>query len=183
MVLFIWVTAIAVPQWGPFSAWLNYSYMVAEARLPVVGGLFLGDDASALLNSTQRIWVSQNQRHAAHAQVPYQPTQRYWVGLGASYGSGLPVELNGEDAASRVSEFGQGVLNRVNLAAGRVRPSFSLDASAGTQIWKKESRSIQIQGDIRNLTGRLNVINFASVFSGTALAPPRSGSLRLRFQF
>jgi hypothetical protein len=34
-----------------------------------------------------------------------------------------------------------------------------------------------------NLNNRLNVINFASLFSGTAIAPPRTVSARLRLSF
>ena len=34
-----------------------------------------------------------------------------------------------------------------------------------------------------NLANRLNVINFAGLFSGTALAPPRGFSLRLQAEF
>ena len=174
---------IALAEWGPFSAWVNYSYMVAKAQLPVVGGLFLGQDAAALLNSRETIWVTQDQRHTAHAQVQYQPVRRFWTALGASYGSGLPFELNGEDRATLVAEFGQAVVDRVNLQAGRVRPSFTVDVSAGLQFWKSESRAIALQGAVRNLTNRLNVIDFANVFSGTALASPRAASMRLRFDF
>ena len=173
----------AVPQWGPFSAWLNYSYMVASARLPVVGGLFLGEDVSGLLNSNARTWVSQDQRHTAHGQVRYQPWSRFWTSLGASYGTGLPVELNGESTTALVKQFGQAVVNRVNLSARRVRPSLAIDLSAAVDLYKKESRALRLQGDIRNLNDRLNLINFASVFSGTAIASPRSFSLLLRFNY
>ena len=173
----------ALPQLGPFSAWANYSYLVASVRLPASGGLFLGKDTAALLNSTQRIWASQDQRHTAHAEIRYQRHDRFWTALAGSYGSGLPVETNGEDPATLIAEFGPAVARRVNLASGRVRPSGSLDASAGMQLWKKELRSVQLQGGIRNLTDRLNVINFASVFSGTAIATPRIFSARLRFEF
>ena len=31
-----------LPQMGPLTAWVSYSYQVASARLPVVGGLFSG---------------------------------------------------------------------------------------------------------------------------------------------
>ena len=74
--------------------------MVASARLPVVGELFLGQDAADLLNSNARIWVSQDQRHTAHGQVRYQPWSRFWTSVGASYGTGLPVELHGETTAT-----------------------------------------------------------------------------------
>ncbi len=174
---------LALPQWGPWSAWLNYSYMVASARLPVVGGLFLGPDASQLLNSNARIWISQDQRHTAHGQIRYQPWSRFWTSVGASYGTGLPVDLNGESTQTLVAEFGQAVVDRVNLPAGRVRPSFSADLSAALDLYKKESRALRLQGDIRNLNDRLNVINFASVFSGTAIGSPRTFSLRLRFDY
>jgi hypothetical protein len=50
-------------------------------------------------------------------------------------------------------------------------------------MYKKETRALRLQLDLRNLNDRLNVINFASVFSGTAVGPPRSFSLRLRFDY
>jgi len=174
---------LALPQWGPVSGWLNYSYMVASARLPVVGGLFLGEDVSQLLNSNERIWVSQDQRHTLHGQLRYQPWARFWVSAGASYGTGLPVELNGESTQTLIEEFGQAVADRVNLSEGRVRPSLSVDVSSAVELYKKESRAIRLQGDIRNLNDRLNLIDFASVFSGTAIGTPRTFSLRLRFDY
>jgi hypothetical protein len=171
-----------LPSWGPFSAWLNYSYMVASARLPVVGGLFLGDDTSQL-SSNARIWVSQDQRHTVHGQIRYQPWSRFWTAAGVSYNSGLPVDLNGESTQTLIEQFGQAVVDRVNLADGRVRSALSVDLSAALSLYKKESRAVTLQGDIRNLNDRLNVINFASVFSGTAIGPPRTFSLRLRFNY
>jgi hypothetical protein len=174
---------LALPKWGPFSAWFNYSYMIASARLPVVGGLFLGQDVPQLLNSDARIWVSQDQRHTLHGQLRYQPWSRFWTSAGASYGTGLPVDLNGESTATLVEEFGQPVVDRVNLNAGRVRPSLSIDLSSAVDLYKKDSHAVRLQGDVRNLNDRLNVINFASVFSGTAIGSPRSFSLRLRFDY
>ena len=173
----------ALPKWGPWSAWFNYSYIAASARLPAVGGLFLGQDVPQLLNSNDRIWVSQDQRHTAHGQLRYQPWSRFWTSVGTSYGTGLPIELNGESVATLVEEFGQAVVDRVNLPAGRVRPTLSVDVSAAVDLYKKESRAVRLQGDIRNLNDRLNVINFASVFSGTAIGSPRTFSLRLRFDY
>jgi hypothetical protein len=64
-----------------------------------------------------------------------------------------------------------------------VRPSFALDASIGAELWRKEKRSVSVQADVLNLTDQLNVINFAGLLSGTALAPPRSFGIRLRAEF
>jgi hypothetical protein len=64
----------------------------------------------------------------------------------------------------------------------RVRPSWTIDATAGT-ILSRGKRDVRLQVDVRNLTNRLNVINFAGLFSGTALAPPRSFAVRLQIGF
>jgi hypothetical protein len=69
-------------------------------------------------------------------------------------------------------------VDRVDLARGRVRPSSSIDLSAGFAV-KTGKRSLRLQADAINVTDRLNVINFAGLFSGTAIAPPRSFALRL----
>jgi hypothetical protein len=71
----------------------------------------------------------------------------------------------------------------VNLQRGRVRPNFSLDAAAGAQVYSTEHRSATLQIEAANLTDRLDVINFASIFSGTAVAPSRSVSARVKFTF
>jgi hypothetical protein len=71
----------------------------------------------------------------------------------------------------------------VNFDSGRVRSSVAIDASAGLVLHKRGTRSIDLQVDVRNLANRLNVINFAGLFSGTALAAPRSVAVRLRGTF
>ena len=172
-----------LPQWGPVTAWVSYSYQVASARLPVVGGLFLGQDASEQLNSHARIWVTQDQRHTLHGQVRYQPWSKFWVAVGSSYGTGLPLEISGEDLATLVGQFGQAVVDRVNLNAGRVKPSLTVDISGAVELYRKEARTLRLQADVRNLNDELNLINFASIFSGTAIGASRSFSLRLRFDY
>jgi hypothetical protein len=91
--------------------------------------------------------------------------------------------LNGESTQALVAEYSQAVVDRVNLPAGRVRQSMSVDLSAAVVLYKKELRALRLQGDIRNLNDRINVINFASLFSGTAIASSRTLSLRLRFDY
>lgn len=172
-----------LPQWGPVTSWVSYSYQVASARLPVVGGLFLGEDAAEELNSHKRTWSSQDQRHTVHGQVRYQPWSRFWVALGAAYGSGLPVELGDENMDTLIQQFGQRVVDRVDFEAGRVKPSLAVNMSMAVDLYRKEARSLRLQADIRNLNDRLNVINFASVFSGTAIGAPRQCSVRLRYDY
>ncbi len=173
---------LEIPRWGPLSGFLSYSNMLGVGYLPVTGGLFLGDEAAGSLNALGRFPLTQDQRNAVRGRFRYQAAPRLWFALGGSYSSGLPVEFQGsyDDA---VDQYGSRIVNRVNLNRGRVRPSFGLDASAGVIVWQKEKQSVRLQADVRNLTDRLNVINFAGLFSGTAIAVPRSFSLRLQTEF
>jgi hypothetical protein len=129
--------------------------------------------------------VSQDQRNTVRARVRYQATKRVWLAFSGEYGSGLPVEIdNGPiDLNFLLSQYGAAILNQVNFARGRVRPNYSLDVAAGVDMYHKEQRSaaFEIQGE--NLTDHVNLINFASLFSGTAVAPPRSVSARLKLTF
>lgn len=170
---------LEVPRWGPVSAFISYANMTGIGRLPITGGLFFEEGASALLQSNARFAITQDQRNTVRGRVRYQVKPRLWAAASAWYGSGLPVEVDG----TTVSGASRRVLERVDFARGRVRPSFSLDVSVGAQVWLKERKSLNVQADVANLTDRLNVINFAGLFSGTALAAPRSVGVRVRAEF
>jgi outer membrane receptor for Fe3+-dicitrate len=115
----------------------------------------------------------------------YQIVPRIWTSWSASYNSGLPVDNidTGQSLAFLTAQYGAAVIQRVNFSRGRIHPSFTLGASIGADLWKKEKRSVSLQVDALNLTDRLNVINVAGLFSGTAIAPPRSFGVRLRTEF
>jgi outer membrane receptor for Fe3+-dicitrate len=174
---------LEVPHWGRFSGFLSYSYMVGSAYLPVTGGFFLGTNATtALSNTNGRFWVTQDQRHTMYARIRYQITDRLWTAVGAEYGSGLPLAFGGTPADA-IAQYGSSVVDRVDFVRGRVKPFFSMDASAGADLWVHDQRSIRLQGDVQNLNGRLNVIDFAGLLSGNAIAPPRSYSVRFQATF
>ena len=172
---------LEIPHWGNFSGFVTYSYIVGSAYFPVTGGLFLGDDVAAAAG-VGRFWDSQDQRNTVRARFRYDVTKKFWVAVGGEYGSGLPVDFDG-DPQDALAEYGQKVLNRVNLIHGRVSPSFSIDASAGYQLIDTEKLKMALQADGTDLNNRLNVIDFAGLFSGNAIGPERSYSLRLRARF
>ena len=173
---------LEIPRWGPLSGFVSYSNMLGVGYLPVTGGLFLGSDAASVLDASNRFPLSQDQRNSVRGRFRYQISPRFWLALGGTYNSGLPVEFDGT-YADAVAQYGQRIVSRVNLDRGRVRPSAALDASAGFIAWQREKRSVRFQADVRNLTNRLNVIDFAGLFSGTAIAAPRSFALRLQTEF
>jgi hypothetical protein len=104
------------------------------------------------------------------------------VGSSAEYGSGLPFEFTGTYAQA-LAEYGPAVVDRINLSNGRIKPTLSVDVSASADLYKKEKRSLRLQGDVENLNNRLNVIDFGGLFSGNAIGPPRSYFLRLAATF
>jgi hypothetical protein len=174
---------IEIPKWGRFSGSASYSYMVGNAWLPVTGGLFLGDDATAAASQLSGHFPgSQDQRNTVRIRMRYQLLPRIWVAGGAEYGSGRPFEFTGTyDEA--LAQYGQAVVDRVNFDRGRVRPSLSVDASLGADLYQNDKMSMRLQADGQNLNNRLNVIDFGGLFSGNAIAPSRNWSLRLATSF
>ncbi len=171
-----------VPQWGKFSGFLSYSYMVGFAYTPVTGGLFFGSDASAALLNTGRFPVSQDQRNTVSARARYQATSRIWMAFGGQYGSGLPTEFDGTLRLA-LQQYGQVIVNRIDFVRDRVRPSLALNTSVGAYILQRDHLKMRAQFDVQNLNNRINVINFAGLFSGTGIATPRSYAARLEAQF
>ncbi len=176
---------LAIAEWHRFSGFLSYSNQSAIAQGPTTGGLFLGSEASDVLTDTGKFAVTQDQRNTVRASVRAQIAKRAWAAATADYGSGLPVELDptGIDVNFLLAQYGPEILSRINFDRGRVRPNFSLGAAFGVELYRKESRSLHLQIEAANLTDRVNLLNFAGLFSGTAVAAPRSAAAHLRFVF
>jgi hypothetical protein len=170
-------------RWKNISGSLGYSHLHGIGELPITGGLFLGTEGRSLLASTDRFPVTQDQRHTLRGRATYQFSSSGWIALAGSYGSGLPFEDFDDTPEDAVEQFGQRVVDRVDFETGRVRPSASLDVSAGIAVTKSADHPIRLQAEVRNLANRFDVINFAGLFSGTALAAPRSLAVRLRVNF
>ena len=174
---------IELPKWGRFSGFASYSYMVGNAWFPVKGGLFLGDDAiNAGTQLSGHFPDSQDQRNTIRLRARCQLTPRFWVAAGGEYGSGLPFDPSLSYEQS-LAKYGQPVIDRINFSRYRVRPSLSVDMSAGAEIYKRGQLASTLQADVENLNNRLNVLDFGGLFSGNAIAPPRSYSLRLQTSF
>jgi hypothetical protein len=174
---------IEIPKWGRFSGYVSYSYMLGNVWLPVTGGLFLGSHAgNAVSELTGHFPVSQDQRHTVRTRMRYQVATRLWLAGSAEYGSGLPFEFTGtyDDA---LAQYGTAMVSRVDFEHGRVRPSLAVGASVGAELYRGDHFSTRLQADATNLNNRLNLMDFGGLFSGNAIAPPRSYALRLQTNF
>jgi hypothetical protein len=174
---------LEIPQWGRFSGYVSYANQSGIGQGPITGGLLLGNDAANALTNTSKFAVTQDQRNSLRARVRFQAPRLAWLAMGAQYGSGLPADIGNANPSDLLAAFGQQILDRVDFARGRVKPNFSLDIAAGAEIYHKEQRSAGLQIQVANVANRLNLINFTSLFSGTALGEPRSVSASLRLTF
>ena len=174
---------IDVPAWHSFSGFGSYSYIVGNAWFPVTGGLFFGSNATQAASQLRGHFPdSQDQRNTVRGRVRYQLTPRIWTAFGVQYDSGLPFDFDG-NPSTVLAEYGQSVLSRINFARGRIYPAFQANASVGTEVYRSERVKMRLQADGQNLNNILNVIDFGGLFSGNAIGPPRSFSLRLATAF
>jgi outer membrane cobalamin receptor len=174
---------LTLPRWRSLAGTVGYSFLHGRAELPVAGGLFLGAEVADALAS-DRVPISQDQRHTLHARLRHQSAARLWTAVGVRFGSGLPVELDDDvSAADLIEHYGAAVVDRVDFESGRIAATLAIDCGLGVDAWRAGRRRLEIRGEIANLTNRLNVVNFAGLFSGTAVAPPRTLGLRARFDF
>jgi hypothetical protein len=165
---------------------LSYANQSGVGQGPITGGLFLGSDAANALTNTSKFAVTQDQRNTLRGRIRFEAPRRTWLALSTEYGSGLPVDLGTVDQNLLnflLAQYGPAIFNQVDFVRGRVRPNYSVDLAGGAELYRKEQRSAAFQIQVSNLADRVNVINFASLFSGTAVAPPRSVSARLRLSF
>ena len=179
---------LEIPDWHRFSGFLSYSWTVGSAWFPVTGGLFLGADA--VIPTTGHFPDSQDQRNTVRGRLRYQVAPRLWLAFGVQSDSGLPFDFQCPDGetlpqcvAGVAQVYGQQVVDRINFSRGRILPSFLVNASAGADIYKSEHLNLRIQADGQNLNNILDVIDFGGLFSGNAIGPSRSYTLRLTAQF
>jgi outer membrane receptor for Fe3+-dicitrate len=174
---------LEVQNWRGFSGIASYSYIVGNVWNPVTGGLLLGDDATAAVTQlTGHFPDSQDQRQTIRARVRYQVAPRLSLALGSDYNSGLPFQpdLTPQQYAT---EYGPVVINHLNFDRGRISPYLTENASVGADLYKREKYSVKLQADAQNLSNKLEVIDFVGLFSGNAIGPSRSFSLRLSTEF
>src|ERR1700728_2010277 len=169
---------LEVLEWGRFSGFASYSYIVGNAWFPVTGGLCLGDDTQGALTPGVHFPDSQDQRNTVRARVRYQVVPRLWVALGCDYNTGLPFQPD-LSAQQYATEYGQVVVNHLNFNLGRINPYFTQNASLGVDVYQHEKHSVRFQADVANLSNTLEVIDFGGLFSGNAIGPARQYTFRL----
>lgn len=173
-------------EWRGLSGFISYANSRSFGITPINGGLFLGEAVESLENPGLRFPNDHDERNAGQFQINYTNKRTgWWIAWGARYDSGLPVEI--EPGSTRQSFLARGVdprlLDHIDFRRGRVKPHTIFNLSTGIDLFRKERAQVSLTLDIQNLTNKLFLYNFESVFSGTHVGPPRLWSGRIAIKF
>ncbi|MEW6734210.1 MAG: TonB-dependent receptor [Acidobacteriota bacterium] len=170
-----------------FSGYISYANARVFAVTPIVGGLFLGEAIESFANPNQIFAADHDARNSGQFQIGYMDSKYgWWTSLVGRYDSGYPVELETNSRAEFAAEnpdISAKILDEVDFSRGRVKPHLIFNLSAGIDLFRQDKTKVSLQFDIQNLTNRLYLYNFESVFSGTHIGFPRLYSGRLTVQF
>jgi hypothetical protein len=174
-------------DWRGLSAYFSYANSRSFGVTPINGGLFLGETVGTLDSPGLRFPNDHDQRNSAQFGVSYTHKKSgWWSSFGGRYDSGVPVDVEpGTTLQQFVADgFDARIFPLIDFQRGRVKPRTVLSFSTGIDLFQKERVSMSTSLDVQNLTNRLFVYNFESVFSGTHVGPPRQwgGRLTLRFK-
>jgi hypothetical protein len=165
---------------GGFSGTLSATTGRAVSTPPFTGGLFLGQDAVDLLSAGPFL-IDHDQRLSVHGTMTWDGPGPWWVGGSVRYDGGLVANPSDPAQVAADPDFAD-LLPYVDLAARtpRVRPRTIVDVTSGLDLTgARGARTWAIQLQATNLTNRVALYNFQSVFVGTRLVQPRTISVRL----
>ncbi len=167
-------------RWRGISGTLSATSSHAVSSPPFTGGLFLGQDAVDLLAAGPFV-IDHDQRLSVHgtSRVAW---RRLWAGLSVRYDSGLVANPSDPAIVARDPDYAD-LLPYVTLAADvpRVRPRTIADIAVGLDPGRRRRVDVQLQ--VTNLTNRVALYNFQSVFVGTRLVAPRTAGVRVRWRW
>ncbi len=169
-----------------FRGFLSFANAHAFEFTPINGGLFLGKNVSRLFVPGLKFDADHDQRNEAQFQLSYNHKSGVYATFSGRYDSGVPVDVEpGTTLAQFVADgFDPRLYPQIDFARGRIRPRTILNFSVGADLFRKDRTNLNLQFDVQNLTNRLFLYNFESVFSGTHVGFPRmfSGRIALRFK-
>lgn len=173
---------LTFPRRRGISGTLSATAGRAVSTPPFTGGLFLGQDAVDLL-SAGPFRIDHDQRLSLHAATQYQVAAA-WIGATVRYDSGLVANPSDPAEVAADPDYAD-LLPYVNLrsAPPRVRPRTIVDLAAGHDVRSAGRKTWSLQLQVTNVTNRIALYNFQSVFVGTRLVQPRTLAARIKRYF
>jgi hypothetical protein len=172
-----------VPTVHGVSGTVSVTAAKAVSTPPFTGGLFLGQDAVDLLSSGP-FAIDHDQRLSLHATAQYQVNSALWVSGSVRHDSGLVSNPSDPAEVAADPDFAA-LLPYVNLTAAvpRVRPRTISDVAVGYDLRQAGRRVWSLRAQVTNLTDRVALYNFQSVFVGTRLVAPRTLAVHVTRHF
>jgi len=168
---------ITLPSFHGITATLSATHARAISTPPFTGGLFLGQDISALTGGP--FVIDHDQKLSLQTTVHYTLNRNWWVGSSVRYDSGLVSAARDPRQVAADPDYAD-LLPYVDLLSDppRVRPRTITDVSFG---YRQERWDVQLQ--VGNLFDSTALYNFQSVFVGTRLVSPRSVGVKARWNW
>lgn len=171
---------------GGFGGYFSIGFVRALVTPPFSGGLFLSG-ASVDTFGGEEFVIDHDQRQTIQGAVQYSSRRRgVFAQLLVRHDGGLVTGVAPRDAPALAADPDTAAgLRLLDLSAGtvRVRPRTILDASVAYDFVRGERTRVGVQFDALNLTNRIGLYNFLSVFGGTNYIPSRSHNARLKIEF
>ncbi|MGH9318319.1 MAG: TonB-dependent receptor [Vicinamibacteria bacterium] len=162
------------------SGFLSYGNSLVRQTGPINGGLFLEDEILEIGPGTTFI-PDHDQRNVGAFGFTYHHRENgLWASVYGRHESGTPLEVE-EDEIDEVMERRGAEL--VDFDRMRVKPRTLFDVSAGIGFFRERRVGVDLQLDVRNLTGAAFAYNFSNPFSGTHFGHPRLFSVRVKLSF
>jgi hypothetical protein len=167
-----------VPVHRGVSAYASVSRATVLLTAPLTGGLFLGEVPPA----GEEFYADHDQRWQSQFGVSYaSPSRRAFGSLTARVDSGIPFELP-EDFDPATFEDPE-ALTLVDIESGRAKPRMLVDVFAGSELLRRGTTRLEVQGGVLNVFDTTYLLNFLSIFNGTHYGAPRTWTARLKLTF
>ncbi len=161
------------------GGYLSYANSKAIGTTPVTGGLPIGSGNQLIPNL--RFPGDQDERNEGQFGVTYARKSGLWTTFTGRFDSGVPSEIDPGDATS--GEIDPRIAAELDFNRGRIKPRTLFNLAAGYELFKESQHPVSLQFGVNNLTDRLYLYNFRSIFSGTHVGRPREFTGRLTFHF
>lgn len=174
---------LVMPGARGFSGSLSLTHYHAVVTPPFTGGLFLGSNAVSLLTSGPFV-IDHDQTLGVHGIVQYALRRNLWLSASVRYDSGLVSNPSDPEQVAGDPDYAD-LLPYVNLKSNppRVRPRTIVDLAAGYERIREGRRVWDVLFQVQNVTNRIALYNFQSIFVGTRLAPPRTAGIKFRWHW
>lgn len=169
-----------------FGGYFTVGAVRAVVTPPFSGGLFLSGATPEDFGGSEFI-IDHDQKLNIQSALQYDNQRNgLFAQLLLRYDGGLVTGVSAADLpdllASPDNAPGAALLN-FDEEPVRTRPRSIVDASVGYDFIRRENTRVGVQFDALNLTNRIGLYNYLSVFGGTNYIPSRSFNVRLKMDF